>query len=81
MNGENQLIYDEIKNNGKSISKIYTQLEGMKTTQILQHKSNVEDIKEIKGNTKKFSSVKTQVHFQWVVLAIIIGWLIKVQVY
>lgn len=80
MNGDDQRIYDAIKENGNNISKIYTQLEGMKTTQNLQHEMNVGDIDEIKKNTKGFYSVKTQVRFQWAVLVILIGWLIKVQV-
>jgi len=69
MNGDNQIILDAVKNNGKDISKIYTKIEGMEITQTLQHKQNKDSIAELKSHVKGYGNLKGQVIAQWIIIS------------
>jgi len=77
MNGAEKEIFDAVKSNGVDISKIYTQIGVMNTTQKLNHEVNVKDIGEIKTEVKKYTSHSGQIKAQWVLLVIMLGWLVK----
>jgi len=77
MNGAEQQIFDAVKENGKNIGKLFTQLGKIETTQILQHGQNVKDIDEIKKEVKKYTGHSMQMYIQWGLFVIVIGWLIK----
>lgn len=78
MNGDSQKILDAIKENGNQISKIYTKLGKLETTQELRHEQNVKDIKRIFAHDDKcviaHQTTKSSLKIQWFLISgIILG--------